>query len=82
MPLSSLIAVAKFFNEEFAKILREAMEKDMSEYISWKLYPENGKTYWKTYRNGKEIIKNHIPDTSLLMRIVTFVLKLVPEKLI
>ena len=58
------------------------MEKDMSEYISWKLYAENGKTYWKTYRNGKEIIKSHIPDTSLLMRIVTFVLKIVPEKLI
>ena len=54
----------------------------MSEYISWKLYAKNNKVYWKTYRNSKEIVKGHIPDTSLLMRIVTFVLKIVPEKLI
>ena len=74
--------IAAFFNEDFAKLLREAMEKDMSEYISWKLYTENGKTYWKTYRNGKEIVKGHIPDTSIFMRIVTFILKIVPEKLI
>lgn len=74
--------IAAFFNEDFAKILRETMEKDMSEYISWKLYAKNGKTYWKTYRNGKEIVKSHIPDTSLLMHIVTFILKIVPEKLI
>lgn len=74
--------IAAFFNEDFAKLLRESMEKDMSEYISWKLYAKNNKVYWKTYRNGKEIVKGHIPDTSLLMRIVTFVLKIVPEKLI
>lgn len=74
--------IAAFFNEDFAKLLRESMEKDMSEYISWKLYAKNNKVYWKTYRNGKEIVKGHIPDTSLLMRIVTFILKIVPEKLI
>lgn len=74
--------IAAFFNEDFAKLLRETMEKEMSEYISWKLYAENGKTYWKTHRNGKEIVKSHIPDTSLFMRIVTFILKIVPEKLI
>ena len=74
--------IAAFFNEDFAKLLRETMEKEMSEYISWKLYTENGKTYWKTYRDGKEIVKSHIPDTSIFMRIVTFILKIVPEKLI
>ncbi len=74
--------IAAFFNEDFAKLLKEAMEKDMSEYISWHLYTKDGKTYWKTYRNGKEITKSHIPDTSLLMRIMAFVLKIVPEKLI
>ena len=45
-------------------------------------FTAHGKTYWKTYRNGKEITKSHIPDTSLLMRIMAFVLKIVPEKLI
>ncbi len=74
--------ITAFFNEDFAKLLKEAMEKDMSEYISWHLYTKDGKTYWKTYRNGKEITKSHIPDTSLLMRIMAFVLKIVPEKLI
>lgn len=74
--------IAAFFNEDFAKLLREAMEKDMSEYISWRLYYKNNKTYWQTIRNGKEVTKSYSPDTSLLMRIVTFILKIVPEKLI
>lgn len=74
--------IAAFFNEEFAKLLRQAMEKDMSEYISWHLYNDNGKTKWKTNRKGKEIIKTHSPDTTLFKRFTTFILKLVPEKLI
>lgn len=74
--------IAAFFNEDFAKMLREAMQKDMSEYISWHLYSKNGTTYWQTIRNGKEIRKSYCPDTTLLMRTMTFILKFVPEKLI
>ena len=74
--------IAAFFNVDFAKILRQAMEKDMSEYISWRLYDDNGKTKWKTNRDGKEIIATHSPDTTLLKRFTTFLLKVIPEKLI
>ena len=54
----------------------------MSEYVSWHLYNDNGKTKWKTNRNGKEIIATHSPDTTLLKRFTTFLLKVIPEKLI
>lgn len=74
--------IAAFFNVDFAKILRQAMEQDMSEYISWRLYDDNGKTKWKTNRDGKEIIATHSPDTTLLKRFTTFLLKVIPEKLI
>lgn len=74
--------IAAFFNVDFAKILRQAMEKDMSEYVSWHLYSDNGKTKWKTNRDGKVIISSHSPDTTLLKRITTFLLKIIPEKLI
>ena len=74
--------IAAFFNVDFAKILRQAMEKDMSEYISWRLYDDNGKIKWKTNRDGKEIIATHSPDTTLLKRFTTFLLKVIPEKLI
>ena len=74
--------IAAFFNEDFAKILRQAMEQDMSEYISWRLYDDNGKIKWKTNRDGKVIISSHSPDTTLLKRITTFLLKIIPEKLI
>ncbi len=74
--------IAAFFNEDFAKLLRQAMEKDMSEYISWHLYNDNGKIKWKTNKDGKEIIKTYNPDTTLFKRFTIFFLKLVPEKLI
>ena len=74
--------IAAFFNVDFAKILRQAMEQDMSEYISWRLYDDNGKIKWKTNRDGKEIIATHSPDTTLLKRFTTFLLKVIPEKLI
>ena len=74
--------IAAFFNVDFAKILRQAMEQDMSEYIAWRLYDDNGKTKWKTNRDGKEIIAIHSPDTTLLKRFTTFLLKVIPEKLI
>ena len=74
--------IAAFFNEDFAKLLRQAMEQDMSEYISWRLYDDNGKIKWKTNRDGKVIISSHSPDTTLLKRITTFLLKVIPEKLI
>ena len=74
--------IAAFFNVDFAKILRQAMEQDMSEYISWHLYNDNGKIKWKTNRDGKEIIATHSPDTTLLNRFTTFLLKVIPEKLI
>ncbi len=74
--------IAAFFNEEFAKILRTSMEKDMSEYVSWHLYAKNNKVFWETYRRGKKITKSYSPDTTLLLRFMTFLLKIVPEKLI
>lgn len=74
--------IAAFFNVDFAKLLRQAMEQDMSEYISWRLYDDNGKIKWKTNRDGKVIISSHSPDTTLLKRITTFLLKIIPEKLI
>lgn len=74
--------IAAFFNVDFAKILRQAMEQDMSEYISWRLYDDNGKIKWKTNRDGKEIRATHSPDTTLLKRFTTFLLKVIPEKLI
>ena len=74
--------IAAFFNEDFAKLLRQSMEQDMSEYISWHLFSKHNKTYWKTHRKGKEIIVSHSPDTSIFMRIMAFILKIVPEKLI
>lgn len=74
--------IAAFFNVDFAKLLRQAMEQDMSEYISWRLYDDNGKIKWKTNRDGKVIISSHSPDTTLLKRITTFLLKVIPEKLI
>ena len=74
--------IAAFFNEDFAKLLRQAMEQDMSEYVSWHLFEENGKIKWKTNRDGKVIISSHSPDTTLLKRITTFILKIIPEKLI
>lgn len=74
--------IAAFFNEEFAKILRSAMEQDMSEYVSWRLYEDNGKIKWKTNRDGREITATHSPDTTLLKRLTTFLLKIIPEKLI
>lgn len=74
--------IAAFYNEEFATILRQSMEKDMSEYVSWHLYSKNNKTYWETHRNGKLITKSYSPDTTFLMRFMTFILKIVPEKLI
>lgn len=74
--------IAAFFNVDFAKILRQAMEQDMSEYISWRLYDDNGKIKWKTNRDGKEIIATHSPDTTPLKRFTTFLLKVIPEKLI
>ncbi len=74
--------IAAFFNEDFAKILRQAMEKDMSEYVSWHLFEENGKIKWRTNRDGKVIISSHSPDTTFLKRITTFLLKIIPEKLI
>lgn len=74
--------IAAFFNEDFAKLLRQAMEKDMSEYVSWHLYNDNDKIKWKTNRDGKVIISSHSPDTTFLKRITTFLLKIIPEKLI
>lgn len=74
--------IAAFFNDDFAKLLRIAMEQDMSEYVSWHLFEDNGNTKWKTNKNGKEITATHCPDTSIIKRLVTFLLKLVPEKLI
>ena len=71
-----------YMHEDFAKLLRQAMEQDMSEYVSWRLYDDNGKTKWKTNRDGKEIIATHSPDTTLLKRFTTFLLKVIPEKLI
>ena len=43
---------------------------------------KHNKTYWKTNRKGKEIIVGHSPDTSIFMRIMAFMLKIIPEKLI
>ncbi len=74
--------IAAFFNEDFAKILRESMEKDMSEYVSWHLVDKNNKIYWETYKKGKKITKKYSPDTTLMMRVMTFFLKIVPEKFI
>ena len=54
----------------------------MSEYISWHLFSKHNKTYWKTHRKGKEIIVGYNPDTSIFMRIMVFILKIIPEKLI
>lgn len=74
--------IVAFFNHDFAVLLREAMQEDMSEFISWKLVNIDGKTFWKTKRNGKTVTTSHSPDTSLFMRGLMILMRIVPEKLI
>lgn len=71
--------VAVFENEEFAKKVSELIEENIK--TSWKLSYEKGKTVWRgTYPGSKrEVVYRKSPNTSLFKRVLTFMMKLIPE---
>lgn len=74
--------VATFYNADFAKKVRESIEEDMAPEKSWRLFVKNGRTFWTTIRDGKEITIGHSPDTSAAMRALMIFLAILPEKMI
>lgn len=74
--------VATFYNADFAVKVKESIEEDMKPDKSWHLSVENGKTVWRTVRNGKPITVKHSPDTSGGMRFLMILMTLLPEKMI
>ena len=74
--------IVAFFNEDFAKIMRENMEEEMNDYISWHLINDNNSVKWTTLREGKRITKGHSPDTNIFLRGLLHLLRFIPEKLI
>ncbi len=79
--LYSTEVVAAFNNKDFAIKMREYIEKDMSNDRSWKVSMEKGKIVWKTFRNGKEEVFYHSPDTTSMQRFLMFLMVALPENL-
>ena len=73
--------VAVFNCPDFAKIIKESIQDDMSEDKSWEVYlDENGKTKWRTVRGTEEIIVEHSPDTTFGMRfLMGFLSYIIPD---
>lgn len=74
--------VALIYSHELAKEVKEKMKEYMNDKKSWQVFLINNKPYWRTIRQGKEIITNICPDTSLGQRMLMEILKVVPERLL
>ena len=73
--------VAVFENETFAKELVQMIKKDIKN--SWELKLLDGETVWIAKdENGNEIIEHKSPDTTFFKRLITKILKIIPEELI
>lgn len=79
--LYSTEVVAAFNNEEFAKKMRQYIENDMSFERSWHVTMEKKNIVWKTFRNGKEEVFKHSPDTTSTQRFLMFIMAALPENL-
>lgn len=74
--------VALIYSHELAKEVKEKMKEYMNDKKSWQVFLIGNKPYWRTIRQGKEIITNICPDTSLGQRMLMEILKVVPERLL
>lgn len=74
--------IAVFSNREFAQVMKETMEEEMNEYLSWHLINDNGTVKWTTLREAKRITVKHSPDTNIFTRGLLGILRFIPEKLI